>query len=131
MRYCDYCERLLKSRRSDARFCTGSACRTANHRREKKRKASKKAIAKWPQEVTTACRLVGRSEALTNAIKDYHGRHGDRAAAAAVVLMAKLAAFMDSKHAREMAQHDQRIARLERLAARLEVVKKLVVQPPP
>jgi hypothetical protein len=118
---CEYCGKDFEASRQDARFC-GSSCRTANHRREKRREAAQESItAEFEPSALHAYTAVcdGNSQAA-NQLRDIYIESGTAAAAAATVLAYSIMTDILTRTENQLRKKDETIQRLREDAALLD-----------
>jgi hypothetical protein len=126
---CEYCgEPFPPGRREDARFCPGSACRVANHRREQRREEAAAAMAnEWPAETLAAYEsLTTQYPQAAPTLLDLFNDEGQAAAAAAVKLAYELTKDCEAVWTERLMDARQEALSYEAECEVLEEVRRLV-----
>lgn len=125
---CEFCGEEFESVRSDARFCQ-PRCRTAHHRREKRREQAAEGIARqWAGHITASYydELVTELPGIAPAIQDIFIEHSAEAAEAAVRLVHKSVRLLVNAHEAQQHRLKQRIEFLESEQEVLDVIEKAI-----
>ncbi len=124
---CEYCGEEFESSRQDARFCS-SKCRTAHHRREKRREqAAASMAATWDTYTQSAyASITGEVPAAADEIKDIYINHSAAAAAAAVKMAHSIMSSIINRMENRLHQKDLKIESLMSDRELLHHIKSLV-----
>jgi hypothetical protein len=125
---CDYCGQPFEASRRDARFCPGSACRVANHRREQRREEAAAAMAsEWPAETLAAYQsLTTQYPQAAPTLLDLFSDEGQAAAAAAVLLAVEVVGVCEATWGRRLRRAQDVARKYEEECQVLEEVRRLV-----
>jgi hypothetical protein len=128
MKNCDYCGQPFEASRSDARFCPGSACRVANHRREQRREEAAAAMAgEWPAETLAAYQsLTTQYPQAAPTLLDLFSDEGQAAAAAAVKLAYEVVGVCEATWGQRLRRAQDVARKYEKECKVLEEVRRLV-----
>ncbi len=124
---CEYCNEEFEANRYDARFCS-SKCRTAHHRREKRREQAAQSMAvAWDSYTRNAyAEITNEVPGFANKIKDIFVSHNAAAAADAVKVSYLVFGFITSRTENRLNQKDEVEHRLRDQLGILNQIKALL-----